>query len=189
MCQNAVIRYVLELTWRAIIIPVLWINTIMWDAVQYMIVFPITTEEQPPVPRRIVRKRSHRARTHGSWLPPLYLFANSWLVFEGTFQVNLLSYQEQCPTHPLKEAETRLLTTYVHIMELDLKVMFSTGTCVQYQSIQAKQVWSEMYPKKIVQDEIEEVVHEEEFFILFKTHLLYMTIFGVPGCERWSRHL
>jgi hypothetical protein len=62
--------------------------------------------------------------------------------------------------------------------------------CVQCHSIQAKQAWSEMHQKKSVQDEIEEVIPEEEFFIMFETYLLYLTkFFGVPGCERQTRNL
>jgi hypothetical protein len=44
--------------------------------------------------------------------------------------------------------------------------MLSPGTFVQYHLMQAKQVWPEIYQKKSMHDEIEEVVHEEELFIL-----------------------
>jgi hypothetical protein len=63
-------------------------------------------------------------------------------------------------------------------MELDSKVVLSPGTFVQYQSIQAKQAWYEMYPKKSVEDEMEEVVHETEFFFPFKPYLWYQKIFS-----------
>jgi hypothetical protein len=54
-------------------------------------------------------------------------------------------------------------------MDLDSKVVLSPRTFVQYQSIQAKQAWYEIYPKKSVEDEMDEDVHEEEFFYSFQT--------------------
>jgi hypothetical protein len=46
--------------------------------------------------------------------------------------------------------------------------VLSPGKFAQYQLIQAKQASSEMYPTKSVEDEMEEMVHEEEFFYSFQ---------------------
>jgi hypothetical protein len=83
--QNDAVHYVLDPSWRAIFLPFFWINTVLWDAVRYIDVSPPKIKEQPRVPRRILRKSARRARTRGSWIPPLYLFSALWLVFEGTF--------------------------------------------------------------------------------------------------------
>jgi hypothetical protein len=168
--QNADVRCVLDPSWRAILLPLFWINTVLWDAVIYIVVSPPKIKEQPHVPHRILCKSARRAQTRGSWIPPLYFFAASWLVFEGTVRVDPSSYQGKCPAHPFKEVKSRLSATYVRIIDLDLKVVLSPGTFVQYQSIQAKQAWYEMYPKKSVECEMKEVVHEEEFLIIFKTY-------------------
>jgi hypothetical protein len=166
--QNAAARYVIDPSWRAIFLPLLCINTVLWDAVRYIAVSPPKIKEQPRVPRRILCKSARRARTRGSWIPPLYFFAASWLVFEGTVRVYPSSYQGQCPAHPFKEVNSRLSATYIRIIDLDLKVVLLPGMSVQYQSIQATQAWYEMYPKKSVEREMKEVVHEEEFFYSFQ---------------------
>jgi hypothetical protein len=139
--QNAAVRYVLDPSWRAIFLPLLWTNTVLWDAVIYIVVSPPNTKEQPRIPRRILRKSTRRARTCGSWILPLYFFAASWLVFEGTVRVDSSSYQGQSPAHPFQEVKSRLSATYDRIIDLDSKVVLSPGTFVQYQSIQAKQAW------------------------------------------------
>jgi hypothetical protein len=79
--QNAAVRYVIDPSWRAILLPLFWINTFLWDALRYIVIYPPKTKEQPRVPHRILRKSAHRAHTRGSWIPPLYFFAASWLVF------------------------------------------------------------------------------------------------------------
>jgi hypothetical protein len=137
--QNAAVCYVLDPTLRAIVLPLFWMNTVLWYALRYIIVTPPKTKKQPQVPRRILRKSAQRARTRGSWIPPLYFFAASWLVFEGTVRVDPSSYQGHGPSHPFEEVMSRLSAMYVRIMDLNLKVVLSPGTFVQYQSIQAKQ--------------------------------------------------
>jgi hypothetical protein len=89
-------------------------------------------------------------------------------VFEGTVRVDPSSYQGHGPSHPFEEVKSRLSATYVRIMDLNSKVVLSPGMFVQYQSIQAKQAWYEIYPKKSMEDEMDEDVHEEEFFYSFQ---------------------
>jgi hypothetical protein len=166
--QNAAVCYVLDPSWRAIFLPLFWTNTVLWDAVRYIVVSPPKIKEQPRVPRRILSKITRRARTCGSWIPPLYFFAASCLVLEGTLRVDSSSYQGQSPAHPFQEVKSRLSATYVRIIDLDSKVVLSSGTFFQYQSIQAKQAWYEMFPNKSVEREMEDVVHVEEFFDSFQ---------------------
>jgi hypothetical protein len=161
--KNAAVCYVLYPSWRAIFLPLFWTNTVLWDAVRYIVFSPTKTKEHHRVPHIILRKSTHRARTRGSWIPPLYFFAASWMVFEGTFRVDSSSYQGQSTAHPFQEVKSRLSATYVRIIDLDSKVVLSPGTFVQYQSIQAKQAWYEMYQKKSVEREMEDVVNEEEY--------------------------
>jgi hypothetical protein len=156
--QNAAARYVLDPRWRAIVLPLFWMNTVLWDVLRYIVVTPPKTKKQPLVPRRILRKSARRARTRGSWIPPLYFVAASWLVYEGKVRVDPSSYQGQGLSHPFGEVKSLLSATYVRIMDLDSRVVLSPGTFVQCQSIQEKQAWYEIYQKKSVEDEMDEDV-------------------------------
>jgi hypothetical protein len=64
-----------------------------------------------------------------------------------------------------------MLDTYRRVESLDAMVVLSPGVFVQYQKIQAKQMWSEIWPES---KSAETEVHGEEFFMLFKTYHLIM---------------
>jgi hypothetical protein len=63
--------------------------------------------------------------------------------------------------HPLSEVKNLMIDTYRCLESLDAMVVLLPGVFGQYQKIQAKQMWSEIWPES---KSTETEAHGEEFF-------------------------
>jgi hypothetical protein len=169
--RSATSTFVIEPLWSTIVLPLFWVNTLFWD-LNCFLTTPDNdgyNEVRSSVSRRVTRMSHKRERKRLTHLPYIYFFATTWFIFEGTVRMPLTSYHGQQPTHPFSEVKNQMLDTYQRVEFLDMMVVLSPGVFVQYQNIQAKQMWSEICPE-CKSEETE--AHGEEFLMLFKTTIL-----------------
>jgi hypothetical protein len=141
---SATSTYVIEPLWSTCVLPLFWANMFFWDGPRWFATpdndghnkFSLSLSRRVT---RMSRKRERKRLTH---LPSLYLFAATWLIFERTARLLPTAYHGHQPTHPFSEVNNRMLDTYQRVEFLDAMVVLSPGVFVQYQNIQAKQIWS-----------------------------------------------
>jgi hypothetical protein len=86
----------------------------------------------------------------------------------GSVMVSKEFYQGHNPEHPFYLVNKQLAGTYTRMEALDRLVVLSPGVLLQYQKVQAKQLWLEMRPKQEKSNEYEKQEkidrHLDEFF-------------------------
>jgi hypothetical protein len=83
-------------------------------------------------------------------------------VLSGTICVDRAAYNGHAPTHPFQLLSNSVEQTYRRIQHLDTLVDLSPGTFTQYQALQAKKWWSEIFPKS--KKELEERHCDDDYF-------------------------
>jgi hypothetical protein len=79
----------------------------------------------------------------------LFLFISTWGIMTGSVMVYKEVYQGQTPEHPFSIVNQQLAGTYTRMEALDILVALSPGVLLQYQKVQAQQLWLEMRPKQV----------------------------------------
>jgi hypothetical protein len=145
---NTAIHYILEPAWRSIVLPLFCIDTVLWDAVWFLLAPPKVIEMRTDnqVSRRTRRSSAKRSRNHNTWISSLYFFSSSWLIMMVYAIVLNTDYKGKVPEHPFHQVQDRLSGAYCRIEALDNLVTLTPGTFMQYQGIQGKQLWSEWFP-------------------------------------------
>jgi hypothetical protein len=77
-------------------------------------------------------------------------------------------YQGQTPENPFSLVNQQLAGTYTRMEALGRLVVLSPGVLLQYQKVQAQQLWLEMRPEQVKSNECEKQEeidrHYEEIF-------------------------
>jgi hypothetical protein len=98
----------------------------------------------------------------------LLLLISAWGIMTGSVMVYKEFYQGQTPEHPFSLVNQQLAGTYTRMEALDRLVVLSPGVLLQYQKVQAQQLWLEMRPKQEKSNECEKQEeidrHFDEFF-------------------------
>jgi polyferredoxin len=134
---------VVEPLWSTIVLPLFWMNSIFWDGARFLAA-PENDGDiaaPPSISHRITRKSRQRERKRLPWLPSLYFFASSWMIFGGIIHVLPMAYHSQHPIHLFTEVKNQMLATYQRVESFDAMVVLSPGVSVQYQKMQTKQMW------------------------------------------------
>jgi hypothetical protein len=109
----------------------------------------------------------------------LFLFISAWGIITGYVMVHKSFYQGQIPEHPFSLVNQQLAGTYTRMESLDRLVVLSPGVLLQYQKVQAQQLWLEKRPKQGKSNECEKQEeidrHFDEFFLRTKNRHLKLT--------------
>lgn len=133
----------IEPLWSIIVLPLFWINTLFWDDARSLAAPENNGDRKirSSIYHRIARKSRQRERKRLPWLPSLYFFASSWMIFGGIIHVLPMAYHSQHPIHLFTEVKNQMLATYQRVESFDAMVVLSPGVSVQYQKMQTKQMW------------------------------------------------
>jgi hypothetical protein len=158
------IKHQADMFWRSIVIPLVFVSTIMWDTLSFLTA-PRNKENKEKkksfVPRRVVRKCNESIKRIRPHLPALYFFPAWWLIFGTSINVSRATYQGLAPTHPIELASASIADTHRRVNYLDTLVDLSPGTFSQYQKLQANKWLLETFPKE---KEKEEVHCDDDYF-------------------------
>jgi hypothetical protein len=98
----------------------------------------------------------------------LFFFISTWGIMTGSAMVSKDFYQGKTPEHPFSLVNKQLAGTYTWKEALDRLVVMSPGVLLQYQKVQAQQLWLEIRPKQEKANEYEKQEeidrHLDEFF-------------------------
>jgi hypothetical protein len=102
----------------------------------------------------------------------LFFFISTWVIMTGSVMLFKEFYQGQTPEHPFSLINQQLAGTYTGMEALDRLVVLSPGVLLQYQKVQAQQLWLEMQPKQEKSNKYEKQedidCHFDEFLIRTK---------------------
>jgi hypothetical protein len=102
----------------------------------------------------------------------VFFFISTWGIMKGSGMVHKAFYQGHIPEHPFSLINQQLAGTYTRMEALDRLAVLSPGVLLQYQKVQAQQLWLEMRPKQVKsnkcekQEEIDR--HFDEFFYTYQ---------------------
>jgi hypothetical protein len=93
--------------------------------------------------------------------------SSTWGIMTGSAMVHKTFYQGQIPEHPFSLVNQQLAGTYTQMETLDILVVLSPGVLLQYQKVQAQQLWLEMRPKQEKSSECEKQEEIDRHFDKF----------------------
>jgi hypothetical protein len=102
----------------------------------------------------------------------MFFFISTWEIITGCVMVHKEFYQVKTPEHPFSLVNQQLAGTYTRMETLDRLVGLSPGVLLQYQKVQAQQLWLEMRPKQVKSNECEKQEeidpHFDEFLYTYQ---------------------
>jgi hypothetical protein len=102
----------------------------------------------------------------------VFFFISTWGIMTGSVMVYKELYQGQTSEHPFSLINKKVAGTYTRMEALDRLVVLSPGVLLQYQKVQAQQLWLEMRPKQVKSNKYEkqeEIDHHfDEFFYTYQ---------------------
>jgi hypothetical protein len=157
-------KYQGAIFWRSIMIPLIFVSTVIWDTLSFLTAPRNKEKEQSLVPRQLVRKCNQRIKRILPNLQSLYFFPAWWLIFENSVSMSSATYQAFAPLHPIAIASANIADTHRRIKHLDTLVDLSPGTFSQYQKLQAKKWLLETFPKERKTTSCNEVHCDNDYF-------------------------
>jgi hypothetical protein len=147
--KNYLIRVFFEPVWITLVLPLFFINTLLWDLARLMVESPDVQEssKRKDISKRLRCKQTRAGQRRTTWLPVLFFFIRTWGIMKGSVMVYKEFYQGQTPEHPFSLVNQQLAGTYTRMETLERLVVLSPGVLLQYQKVQAQQLWLEMLPK------------------------------------------
>jgi hypothetical protein len=149
----------LDIAWCSVKVQLFFWTTLFWDTVAVYTVLP-KEQTLPAVPRRIRRKVQRHCRQR-KLLGSLFFCASSWLVLSDSVHD---IYQGAQPAHPFVEARHRVLGTYRRIQSLERRLDLTPGTFLEWQKLQCKSWYDELYPQPAAANDAIDENEMEEFF-------------------------
>jgi hypothetical protein len=141
------IKHQREIFWRPIVIPLVFVSTVMWDTLSFLTAPRNKEKKQSWVPRRLVLTCNQRIKRIQLHLQSLYFFPAWWLIFGDSGSMYRATFQGLALHHPIEIASASIADTHRRINHLDRLVGLSPGTFSQYQKLQAKKWLLETFPK------------------------------------------
>jgi hypothetical protein len=83
----------------------------------------------------------------------LFFFISTWGIMAGSVMVYKEFYQGQTPEHTFYLVNQQLAGTYTRMEALERIVVLSPGVLLQYQKVQAQQLWLDMRQKQVKSNE------------------------------------
>jgi hypothetical protein len=78
----------------------------------------------------------------------LFFFISPWGIITGSVMLSKELSQGQTPEHPFSLVNQQLAGTYTQMEALDRLVVMSPGVLLQYQKVQAQQLWLQIRSKQ-----------------------------------------
>jgi hypothetical protein len=152
------------------VLPLFWMNTILWDAARFF-ASPGNDGDHKvhsSISRRIARQSHQSERNRLTWLPSLYFFVSSWIVFGGTLHVLPTAYHGQHPTEQLPRSMSAY-PTHINVLNPWTRWLYCLPEC----SSSIKNCRQKKCGHKFGQnaDRMKERLTVKSFFMLFKTYL------------------
>jgi hypothetical protein len=129
------------------VLPLFFISTVVWDFARFLVESPDLQESvknRKEISKRLRRKQTRAGQRRATWLPVLFFFISTWGIMTGSVMVYKEFYQGQTPEHPFSLVNQQLEGTYTRMEALERLVVLSPGVLLQYQKVQAQQLWLEM---------------------------------------------
>jgi hypothetical protein len=149
-----------DVVWNSFKLQLFFWTTLFWDTVAVYTVTP-NKKELPAVPRRIRRKVHRRCGRAPRAFRSLFFCAASWLVLSDSVH-NI--HQGAQPAHPFVEARHRVLGTYRRIHNLERGLDLTPGTFLEWQKLQYKDWYDDMYPQPAATNDVIDTNEMDEFF-------------------------
>jgi hypothetical protein len=156
--KNSLVRVFFEPVWSALVLPLFLINTVLWYLARSLVESPDLQEssnKRKDISKRLRRKQTRAGQRRTTGLPVLFFFISTWGIMTGSVMLYKEFYQGQTPEHPFSLVNQQLAGTYQWMEALDRLVFISPGVLLQYQKVQAQQLWLEMRPKQVKSNECE----------------------------------
>jgi hypothetical protein len=149
--KNALVRALFEPIWSIIVLLLFFMSTVVWDFARFLVESSDMQEsvtKRKEISKRLRLKQTRAGQWRTTWLPVLLFFISTWVIMTGSVMVHKEFYQGQIPEHPFSLVNQQLAGTYTLMEALDRLVVLSPGVLLQYQIVQAQQLWLEMRPKQ-----------------------------------------
>jgi hypothetical protein len=156
--NNSLVRVLFEPIWSTLVLPLFFINTVIWDLARFLVESPDLQEssnKRKDISKRLRRKQTRAGKQRTTWLPVMFFFISTWGIMTGSVMLSKEFYQGHTPEHPFYLVNQQLAGTYTRMEALDRLLVLSPGVLLQYQKIQAHQLWLEMRPKQVKSNECE----------------------------------
>jgi hypothetical protein len=103
------------------VIPLIFISTIMWDTLLYFTAPLDKNKEIPSVSRAVMRKCHQRIKRIQPSHAAFYLFSVMWFILSGSISVSCAAYHRLAPLYPFKLASVSIAgppehTTYLYML-------------------------------------------------------------------------
>jgi hypothetical protein len=149
-----------DVVWNSVKLQLFFWTTLFWDTVAVYTVTP-NKKERPAVPRRIQRKVHRHCGQAPRAFRSIFFCAASWLVLsESVHDI----HQEAQPAHPFVEACHRMIGPYRCIQHLERGLDLTPGTFLEWQKLQCKDWYDDMYPQPAATNDVIDTNEMDEFF-------------------------
>jgi hypothetical protein len=150
-------------------------STLVWDFARFLVESPDLQEsvkKRKEISKRLRLTQTRTGQRRTMWLPVMFFFISTWGIMTGSGMVYKEFYQVNIPENPFSLVNKQLAGTYTWVEALDRLVVLSPGVLLQYQKVQAQQLWLEMRPKQVKSNECEKQeeidCHFDEFFYTYQ---------------------
>jgi hypothetical protein len=133
--KNSLVRVFFEPIWSTLVLPLFFIDTVIWDLAQFLVESPDLQEssnKRKHISKRLRRKQTRAGQQLTTWLPVLFFLISTWGIMTGSVMLSKEFYQGQTPEHPFSLVNQQLAGTYTRMEALDRLVVLSPGVLLQY---------------------------------------------------------
>jgi hypothetical protein len=98
--KNSLVQVFFEPVWSTLVLPLFFINTLLWDIVLLLGESPDLQESSSKrkyISKRLRRKQTRAGQRRNTWLPVLFFSISTWVIMAGSDMLHKALYQGQTP--------------------------------------------------------------------------------------------
>jgi hypothetical protein len=93
--KNYLVRVFFEPVWSTLVLPLFFINTLLWDLARFLVESPDLKEssnKRKDISQRLRHTQTRAGQRQTTWFPVLFFFISTW----GIMTVSVMLYKEFC---------------------------------------------------------------------------------------------
>jgi hypothetical protein len=98
--KNSLVRVFFEPIWSTLVLPLFFVNTVIWDLARFLVESPDLKEssnKRKDISKRLRHKQTRAGQRRTTSLPVMFFFISTWEIMTGSIMLSKEFYQGQSP--------------------------------------------------------------------------------------------